>query len=86
MRSTGETEGGESVQSGKGAAEAGAGERTAAEAGAGERGRQRGRRIGDRQERRAGGAGRQRGDTYFFVKDFTVWYLFFNNLCLYSVP
>lgn len=76
MRPTGEAEGGESVQSGKGAAAAGAEER----------GRQRGRRIGDRQERRAGGAGRQRGDTYFFVKDFAVWYLFFNNLCLYSVP
>lgn len=76
MRPTGEAEGGGSVQSGKGAAEAGAEER----------GRQRGRRIGDRQERRAGGAGRQRGDTYFFVKDFAVWYLFFNNLCLYSVP
>ena len=58
MRPTGEAEGGESVQSvqsGKAA-----GERTAVEAGAGERGRQRGRRIGDRQERRAGGAGRQR--------------------------
>lgn len=81
MRPTGEAEGGESVQSGEAA-----GERTAVEAGAGERGRQRGRRIGDRQERRAGGAGRQRGDTYFFVKDFAVWYLFFNNLCLYSVP
>ena len=84
MRPTGEAEGGESVQSvqsGKAA-----GERTAVEAGAGERGGQRGRRIGDRQERRAGGAGRQRGDTYFFVKDFAVWYLFFNNLCLYSVP
>lgn len=52
----------------------------------GREGRQRERRIGDRQERRAGGAGRQRGDTYFFVKDFAVWYLFFNNLCLYSVP
>ena len=75
MRPTGEAEGGESVQSGK-----------AAGADAEERGRQRGRRIGDRQERRAGGAGRQRGDTYFFVKDFAVWYLFFNNLCLYSVP
>ena len=75
MRPTGEAEGGESGRSGKGAAEAGAEER----------GRQRGRSIGDRQERRAGGAGRQRGDTYFFVKDFAVWYLFFNNLCLYSV-
>lgn len=81
MRPTGETEGGESGRSGKAA-----GERTAAEADAEERGRQRGRRIGDRQERRAGGAGRRRGDTYFFVKDFAVWYLFFNNLCLYSVP
>lgn len=57
MRPTGETEGGESGRSGKGAAAAGAEER-----------------------------GRQRGDTYFFVKDFAVWYLFFNNLCLYSVP
>lgn len=81
MRPTGEAEGGESVQSGKAA-----GERTAVEVGAGERGRQRERHIGDRQERRAGGAGRRRGDTYFFVKDFAVWYLFFNNLCLYSVP
>ena len=78
MRPTGEAEGGESVQSGR---EDGGGGRC----GRG-RGRQRGRRIGDRQERRAGGAGRQRGDTYFFVKDFAVWYLFFNNLCLYSVP
>ena len=84
MRPTGEAEGGESVQSvqsGKAA-----GERTAVEAGAGERRRQRRRRIGDRQETSEGGAGRQRGDTYFFVKDFAVWYLFFNNLCLYSVP
>ncbi len=34
-----------------------AGERTAVEAGAGERGRQRGRRIGDRHEWRADGTG-----------------------------
>lgn len=63
----------------------GRGERAERE-GCGREGETAGRYIGDRQERRAGGAGRQRGDTYFFVKDFAVWYLFFNNLCLYSVP
>ena len=47
-----------------------------------------GRGNGGDGERVSGGEAAEGrcGDTYFFVKDFTVWYLFFNNLCLYSVP
>lgn len=47
-----------------------------------------GRGNGGDGERVSGGEAAEGrcGDTYFFVKDFAVWYLFFNNLCLYSVP